>query len=216
MSTSKERARDLVPTIILTVLSMIQALALELFWSAASTADFLWQGGLVSLIGWLQSLVVLAGILLIWIMYVSYVLRFSWLPSLEDTLMPFLVGLFEFALIRTMHPDLAGVWLILLAAIFVISVFSGYLISVEARRDAANDYFFKDVPPTTLGTYKETCLTVAILFGCGLFLLRFESPYVTLFAVLVALFAVGYQFSLARHFWMHSLSDSTEKSVAEH
>ena len=205
MSTSIERARELVPTIILTVLSMIQALALELFWSAASAADFLWQGGWDALIGWLQVMIVLGGILLIWIMYVSYLLRFSWLPSLEDTLMPFLVGLLEFAMISTMHPDLTGLWLILLAVIFVISVYSGYLISVGARNDAANYYFFKDVPPTTLRTYKETCLTVATLLACGLYLINFENRSVTLFALLVAVAALVYQFRLARDFWMHSL-----------
>lgn len=41
----------------------------------------------------------LEGILLIQVFYVSFVLRFTWLPSLEDTLIPFLIGLLE------MKPD---------------------------------------------------------------------------------------------------------------
>ena len=103
MQKNTDRAKDLLPTIILTILSMIQALALELFWSRIEDSLFLWQGGLDAIIGWLQLLVMLAGILLIWVFYVSFVLRFTWLPSMEDTLIPFLIGLLEFAMIDLMR-----------------------------------------------------------------------------------------------------------------
>lgn len=57
------------------------------------------MGGLDAVVDWLQLLVMLEGILLIQVFYVSFVLRFTWLPSLEDTLIPFLIGLLE------MKPD---------------------------------------------------------------------------------------------------------------
>ena len=103
MQNNLERAKDLLPSIILTILSMIQALALELFWSRIEDSVFLWQGGLDAVVGWLQLSVMLVGILLIWVFYVSFVLRFTWLPSLEDTLIPFLIGLLEFAMIDLMR-----------------------------------------------------------------------------------------------------------------
>ncbi|MFT5482814.1 MAG: hypothetical protein ACI9GW_001468 [Halieaceae bacterium] len=83
MVTNIERARNLVPAIILTVLSMIQALALELFWTKVVGSQFLWEGGWGAAIGWLQLMVVLGGILFIWVFYVNFVMLFSWLPSLE-------------------------------------------------------------------------------------------------------------------------------------
>ncbi len=63
-----ERARDLLPSIIITILSMIQALALELFWNRIQVSDFLWQGGWTATLGWLQLLVMLLGMLLVWLL----------------------------------------------------------------------------------------------------------------------------------------------------
>ncbi len=100
MKNNIERAKELLPSIILTILSMVQALALELFWSRIEGSDFLWQGGLTAVAGWLQLTAMLVGMLLIWVLYVSFVLRFSWLPALEDTLIPFVIGLLELSLIH--------------------------------------------------------------------------------------------------------------------
>ena len=49
-----KRARNLLPSIVITVLSMIQAIALELFWGKVVDAGFLWEGSWDSMIGWLQ------------------------------------------------------------------------------------------------------------------------------------------------------------------
>jgi hypothetical protein len=54
-----------------------QALALELYWNCFQESEFLWLGGWDALIGWLQMLVMPGGILLIWLLYESLVLRFS-------------------------------------------------------------------------------------------------------------------------------------------
>ncbi len=122
MQNNLERAKDLLPSIILTILSMIQALALELFWSRIEDSVFLWQGGLDAVVGWLQLSVMLVGILLIWVFYVSFVLRFTWLPSLEDTLIPFLIGLLE----------RDGILVLLLQAVAVVC---GLLLVPRATRE---------------------------------------------------------------------------------
>ena len=77
------RARELLPAILITVLSMIQALALELYWSKIGDSSYLWLGGWNAAIGWLQLAIVFLGIVLIWLLYVSSVLRFSWVPAME-------------------------------------------------------------------------------------------------------------------------------------
>ena len=42
MDNNLERAKELLPAVILTILSMIQALALELFWTRFAASDYLW------------------------------------------------------------------------------------------------------------------------------------------------------------------------------
>ena len=44
----------MLPAIIITVLSMIQALALELYWSRLQDSGYLWAGDMQSAIGWLH------------------------------------------------------------------------------------------------------------------------------------------------------------------
>ena len=138
MKTSIERARELVPALIFTLLSMIQALALEIFWSKIVVSEHLWQWGWAAAIGWLQFSVMLEGILLIWLLYVSFILRFSWLPSLEDTLLPFFIGLLEFAMISLTEPDLVGPWLMLLALIYSLALLSSHTTMRRAESCASN------------------------------------------------------------------------------
>ena len=89
MQDTLKRARELLPAIIITVLSMIQALALELYWSRFQEAEQLWLGGAAAAIGWLQFALILLGIIAIWLLYVSLMLRFTWIPSMADTTVPF-------------------------------------------------------------------------------------------------------------------------------
>ncbi len=66
-----ESARDRVPEVLLTVLGMSQAPALELAWSRLEHAGDFRGGGIEARIGWLQMGGVLQGILLVWILYAS-------------------------------------------------------------------------------------------------------------------------------------------------
>ena len=207
MKNNVERAKDLLPSIILTVLSMIQALALELYWSEIKDSPFLWQGGPDALIGWLQLLVMLVGILLIWVIYVSFMLRFTWLPSLEDTLIPFLIGVLEFALIDLMGPDLLSLWFPLFAAVFAVATIASHLTMRQARQDPANDYFFSQMRPASWRDYRATIAVVILfcLFGLVLWLCD-NHAVASVIALLIAFFALTYRFSQAKHYWMHSLS----------
>jgi hypothetical protein len=209
MSNNANRARKLVPSIILTVLSMIQAIALELFWSRISGSELLWHGGWDAVIGWLQFITMFAGILLIWLLYVNFVLRFTWLPSLEDTLTPFLIGLLEFAMIDLTHPEHVGPWLILLALIFVVAVFASHTTMRRARRDPANAYFFTQFDPATWRDYRESGATVLVLGSLGAILWAYPHlHWLALVSLLLALVAQGYQYLQAHRFWLHSVMEN--------
>lgn len=206
MQNTTERAKDLLPTVILTVLSMIQALALELFWSRIEESPFLWEFGPDALVGWLQLLVMLVGILLIWVFYVSFVLRFTWLPSLEDTLLPFLVGLFEFAMIDLVRPGLLAPWFVLLAAVYATATLGSHLTLRLARQDPANDYFFNQLEPAGWRDYRGTIAVVSLLLLLGLVIwLSGHNVWLSMLALLVALAAMIRQLLVAKHYWMHSL-----------
>ncbi|MGB1139417.1 MAG: hypothetical protein ACPG1A_00890 [Halioglobus sp.] len=206
MSDNADRARRLVPSIILTVLSMIQAIALELFWGRLSGSEFLWQGGIGAVIGWLQFAAMFSGILLIWLMYVNFVLRFTWLPSLEDTLTPFFIGVLEFAMIDLSHPDTVGPWLVLLALTFVIAVFASHTTMRKARKEASNAYFFRQVEPATWRDYQQSGATVLVLGSLGAVLWIFPHwQWLAVISLLLALLAQGYQYRQAHHYWLHSI-----------
>jgi hypothetical protein len=98
------------PTIYLTLLSMVQALALEVLWSAVNQHDYLWSRNATALTGWLQAIAVFQLIFFIWVAYAHVVMRFRWVVSVRDSLIPFVLGVAEFALIGLIHPDRVHLW----------------------------------------------------------------------------------------------------------
>jgi len=212
MTNNVTRAKELLPSIVLTILSMIQALALELFWSKIEESEYLWHAGTAALIGWLQLTVILVGMLLVWVFYVSFVLRFSWLPSVEDALLPFLIGLLEFAMIDLMGPGYLHIWFVLLGAVFGVATAASHLTLRQARRDPENDYFFTKVDPASWRDYRSSVVVVAVLCTFGLLLHVFdESPGLVVITLLLALLALCHRFLVARSYWMHSMLPEAEK-----
>ena len=45
MESIRRRAMEIFPSVLLTVLSMVQALALELLWTRLGDSPYLWEGG---------------------------------------------------------------------------------------------------------------------------------------------------------------------------
>tara|TARA_R110001599_G_scaffold353870_1_gene601388 strand:- start:182619 stop:183275 length:657 start_codon:yes stop_codon:yes gene_type:complete len=208
-----ERAKELLPSIILTILSMIQALALELYWSRIEDSGFLWEGGAEAVIGWLQLAVMLLGMLLIWVFYVSFVLRFTWLPSVQDTLIPFLIGLLEFALIDLMGPAMLWLWFLLLAVVMSVATYGSHLTMRQARQDPDNDYFFRNVEPATWRDYLATTVMVVCFCLFGLVLWLLGNPVtLSVLALVLAVVALGYRVAQVRLYWMHSMVSSADSS----
>ena len=201
------RARELLPAILITVLSMIQALALELYWSKIGDSGYLWLGGWNAAIGWLQMAIVFLGIVLIWLLYVSSVLRFSWVPAMEDTVIPFFIGLLEFAMIDLIGPETLGPWFLILAAIFAVSTGANHMVMRRARQDPANAYFFDEIAPARWRDYTTTIVVIAILALLGA-TIWWGGPFqgLSIAALLFALAALGNQLRQTHHYWMHSLT----------
>ena len=149
MEAMRNRATELLPSVLLTVLSMIQALALELFWVRLRESSYLWTPGWEALLGWSQAAAMLLGFLVVWLFF-SVVMRFRWLPSIQDSVVPFGIGVLEFSLIDLMGPDSLGPWFYLLALIFAVSTWTSQSIFRRARQDPANREFFDSVESTPL------------------------------------------------------------------
>ena len=205
MTDNQDRARDMLPTVVITVLSMIQALALELYWTRFSESDYLWQWGWDGAIGWLQFIVMLLGIIQIWLFYVSGVLRFTWLPTMEDTTMPFIIGLLEFAMVDLIGPEYTGPWFLALAAVFAVSVGASHLIMRRARKDPNNDYFFAHVERAKLSDYVASFTAVGIISLAGIMICLFDvPPSITVVALFFALAALLYQMKSIHTYWLVS------------
>jgi hypothetical protein len=138
LETIRTRAKDQLPSVLLTLLSIIQALAIELLWTRLHETPYLWEAGWSSVIGWTQVAAMLLGIFQIWLFYTSLVMRFRWVPSIRDSALPFVIGILEFTLIDLMGSAYFPAWFCTLALIFGVSVWTGQTIFRRARQDPEN------------------------------------------------------------------------------
>ncbi len=206
MEKNLERARDLLPAIVITVLSMIQALALELFWSRFQESDYLWLGGTEAVIGWLQFALLLAGIIQIWLVYVSLMLRFTWVPSMADTTIPFAIGLLEFALIDLTGPATIAPWFIGLSLLFALGLASTRMALRKARRDSGNRWFFDHLAPANWRDYLWEAGIVSSLLLLGIAMwLGWGGYWLQLGSLLFGCCALAHQLYMTHHYWLPHL-----------
>jgi hypothetical protein len=204
----RNRATDLFPSVLLTVLSMIQALALELLWSRLRESPYLWASDWNALLGWLQVTAMLLGFLVVWLFYVSMVMRFRWLPSLRDSVVPFGIGILEFTLIDLMGPASLGPWFYAMALIFAVSTWASHNIYRRARRDPANREFFDSVQRARLRDFAPSIVAAGGIGVLGLMLHVSGSPnWLALGSLLIAIAALAYQIAVTRRYWERSISE---------
>lgn len=193
METMRARAKTHLPHVLLTLLSIIQALALELFWSELQGmtlfAELSWQ----SISTGIQVSATFLGILVIWIVYATTVMRFSWVPSIRDSVVPFFVGLLQFILIESLGTEHAGAWFFTLAVILVVMHGESHLIMRRARQDPDNAEFFQQIAPATL----SDALPAVFM---ALFLLCL-SAYATFMSGGIIVVALGFTASLLLLIW---------------
>jgi hypothetical protein len=215
METMRDRATDLFPSVLLTVLSMIQALALELLWTRLGESSYLWALDWDAVVGWAQAAAMFLGFLLVWLFYVSFVMRFRWLPSIQDSVVPFGIGILEFTLVDLMGPDWLGPWFYAFAVIFAVSTWANHTIFRRARQDPANREYFEAVRPATLRDFMPSMVAVVGLGFFGVVLHASGSRgWLALVAILMTIAALGYQIDLTHRYWERSLAISRPSSAA--
>jgi hypothetical protein len=211
MDDNLKRARDMLPAIVITVLSMIQALALELFWSRFQESDYLWLGGWEALLGWLQFALLLAAIVQVWLVYVSLMLRFSWLPGMGDTSMPFAIGLLEFALIDMIGPATFGPWVVGVGLLFGLGITATRLALRKARRDQANTWFFSRFAPASWKDLLGEGAIMLVLIGLGALLwIRGGGNWLALGSLLFGIAALAQQLLMTHRYWLPTLGQAVE------
>ena len=201
------RAKHHFPSVLLTLLSIMQALSLEILWSGLDDQAHLWAGGLSALIGWLQVVGVVMGIMVIWLFYTTIVMRVTWVPSIGDLINPFLIGLCEFVLAELLAPEVLHLWIVLLAGIFTISNWTSMSIYRRARRDPDNADFFRDMQEYSTSSYVQPAAFIASLLLAGLAVYAFGADgFAGLFAVCLVLGLLATQVAIIRHYWKRTIS----------
>jgi hypothetical protein len=202
----RNRAREHFPSVLLTLLSIIQALAVELWWSSIRESDYLWSGGWDAWLGWAQYFVVLLGILEIWLVYTSMVMRFVWVPGFQDSIFPFLIGIMEFSMLELVGPDHVAAWMCVLGTIFVLMVVGSHQLFVQARQDPANARYFGSVRPASRDDFLIQAATVAGIFAMALLVYWTDSQGALAFGCIVVCAGIlGYQIDDTRRFWERSM-----------
>ncbi len=122
MERIRTQAKDMFPTIYLTMISMIQALALEVLWSAVSEREYLRAWNSEAVIGWLQVAAMALLLFYIWNAFATTVIRYRWVFSTRDSAVPFVAGIAQFSLIGLIQPGTVHVWFYVFAATMVFFV----------------------------------------------------------------------------------------------
>lgn len=209
MNTIRNRAKEHLPTVLLTLLSIVQALALELLWSHVREANYIFEPSWIAVISWTQIAASFLGIILIWFVYVSSVMHFRWVPTTGDSVYPFFIGLLEFTLIETLGPDDMGLWFICMALIFGLMTWVGQMTMRRARLDGENDAFFRALEPAELRDFYPVIAICCGLALAGVYLLiSGANGMLALLALIATNCLLAWHFYRAAIFW--------ERSVSEH
>ncbi len=208
MNEIRDRAKEHFPTVLLTLLSIVQALALELLWSHLHEVDYLFELSWISVISWSQISATLIGIALIWVVYSGNVMRFRWVPTTSDSVFPFLIGLTEFMLIESLGPDQIGAWLLFMALVFGLMNWVAHTTMRRARGDSDNDAYFKKMKPAQLRDFYPGIAIVCGLTIAGIYmLLSGDSGILAMLALLATNGILGWQFYQAALFWKLSVAE---------
>jgi len=206
MDTIRDRAKEQFPMVLLTLLSIVQALALEFLWDHTRHRTDIFETSVVALIGWLQIAASLNIIILIWLMYAGMLMRFRWTPTVTDSIWPFFIGLIQFLMIEMMGADNLALWVFVLALIYGTTDFINHRAMKRARLDPANREFFDQYLPATLRDFvpQITMITVLILAG-GWISLDGGHSWFAICTLVASLIGLGYETHKTARYWNVSM-----------
>ena len=192
--------------VLLTLLSIVQALALEFLWDHVRHRTDIFEVSGVALLGWLQIAASLNVIILIWLMYAGMLMRFRWTPTITDSIWPFFIGLIQFLMIDIMGPEKLALWIIVLALIYGITDFINHRAMKRARTDPANREFFDRYLPATLRDFvpQITMVTALIMAGTWIWFSG-DHGWFTICTLVGSLIGLGYETHKAARYWNVSM-----------
>ena len=210
MNPIRERAKEHFPTVLLTLLSIVQALSLELWWQYLSSVALPTFASIADITLWLQIIISLLTVVVIWVIYAGTVMRFRWVPGTSDSIFPFAVGLSQFMLIETLYMPSRGLTLAVLGLVFLAALVSLQMTMRRARRDSDNELFFARVAPATLLDFAPFLSVIAMFLLSGWLTHFYALEWVGLLATLFAFGVLIQQLRISHRFWKDSMEAEAE------
>lgn len=212
----RNRTKEYFPTVLLTLLSIVQAIALELLWGKIVSNESLYQIDIAALIGWMQVTATLLGIMLIWVVYAGNVMRFRWVPNVADSAYPFLVGILEFWLVECLGPGKIGFWFLAMGGTFGLMTWVSQITMRRSRFDPDNKQFFQNVVPATWRDFVPHFSIVSSQLLLGVYLVV-NPPTIWLeaFLLLIILVFLTTQCVSTSRYWQASMADPAPKTEPE-
>ncbi len=208
MQSMRTRAKENLPHVLLTLLSIIQALALELFWTELQGLQLGFEPTWTSLMTWTQVATTFLGILVIWIVYATTVMRFSWVPSISDSVVPFFVGLLQFVLIESLGTQNAAAWFFSLAVIVLVMHAQSHAIMRRARQDPDNAEFFRQIAPATKRDFVPPLIMVLSLLTVATYMFIEPGSKVTAgFGYFGGLLLLVWHLVFMNFFWRRTMGE---------
>jgi hypothetical protein len=207
MSIIRNRAKNSFPMVLLTLLSIVQAIAFELLWAELHEHPEFYQLSWDALMAWIRVATTLFGIILIWSSYATNVMRFRWVPSSTDMMFPFLIGIVQFTTIDNLGTeDIVG-WLLCLGVLFAVMTGIAHHDMSRARQDDENSEFFNRRDRAKFGDFLPMILVVTglFVFSFSIWLTR-PDGWLASVASLLAFLMICSQMVIALRFWEWSMS----------
>ena len=211
MERIQARAKDLSPAVLLTMLSIVQALALEVLWSSVREHTFLWEGGTAATVGWMQVAIAFQGIVVVWVAYLGLVVRFVWMPRVRDMVYPFVLGIMEFVMASALDPDWLANWLLLMAFLIVFGTVTNASVFRAAAELEENQEHFDDAERNRvlygpLSLYGPMALFAGMILLGSLLVGRFGAQSWAAFGALgLTNLVLVLQFLQLRFYWNRAL-----------
>lgn len=207
MNDIRNRVRSNVPAVVLTLLGIIQALALEQLWTHVLHSDVLYALNWQTLTTWTQIFTTLIAIILVWLVYAVNVTRFRWLPTVYEFILPFWVGFIQLLVIQALATTAIGFWFILMGVLFGTMIWIAQTTLRKARLDGGNASFFATIPPATWSDFLPALTIIGLILTFGLYAAIFKTGDLTnLSMLLIMLLFACLHFRALTDGWQRSLS----------
>lgn len=204
MDWKQQRAVELFPSVLLSVLGVIQALAFELLWDEGLPGLARWRAAGATATGVLQAAAVFQSGIMTWVLYASLVLRLRWIPSIGDLVVPFFLGALQFALVELMAPERLAWWFAVISLAFALATATHYAAYAAAARLEPD--LLRGEGGQGLASYAPSLSISAGLAACAA-LVAWTGPAspVALAAVLAANAGLLAQLLVLRRYWNRDL-----------